>query len=38
VNSILGKEWMNKEYFRFGVSSLANKLLSAVEQKTVTYF
>jgi hypothetical protein len=29
---------MNKELFRFGVSSLANKLLSAVEQKTVTYF
>ena len=38
VNSILGKEWMDKEFFRFGVSSLANKLLSAVEQKTVTYF
>lgn len=38
VNTILGKEWMNKEFFRFGVSSLANKLLSAVEQKTVTYF
>lgn len=38
VNSILGKEWMDKQYFRFGVSSLANKLLSAVEQKTVTYF
>ena len=29
---------MNKELFRFGVSSLANKLLSAVEQKTVSYF
>lgn len=38
VKSILGEEWMNKEYFRFGVSSLANKLLSAVEQKTVAYF
>lgn len=38
VNSILGKDWMDKKYFRFGVSSLANKLLSAVEQKTVTYF
>ena len=38
VKSILGEEWLNKELFRFGVSSLANKLLSAVEQKTVTYF
>ena len=38
VSTILGPEWMNKQYFRFGVSSLANKLLSAVEQKTVAYF
>ena len=38
VNTILGKEWMDKEYFRFGVSSLANKLLSAVAQQTVSYF
>ena len=38
VKSILGEEWLNKTLFRFGVSSLANKLLSAVEQKTVTYF
>jgi len=36
--TVLGDEWMNKTLFRFGVSSLANKLLSAVEQKTVTYF
>ncbi len=38
VRTILGEEWMNKTLFRFGVSSLANKLLSAVEQKTVAYF
>ncbi|MBR6305298.1 MAG: deoxyribose-phosphate aldolase [Bacteroidales bacterium] len=38
VSTLLGPEWMNKQYFRFGVSSLANKLLSAVEQKTVAYF
>ncbi len=38
VNTVLGKEWMDKAFFRFGVSSLANKLLSAVEQQTVTYF
>ncbi len=36
--TVLGEEWMNKTLFRFGVSSLANKLLSAVEQKTVSYF
>ena len=28
----------SRTLFRFGVSSLANKLLSAVEQKTVAYF
>jgi len=38
VKTILGEEWLNKQYFRFGVSSLANKLLSAVAQTTVTHF
>ena len=38
VSSILGKEWIDKKYFRFGVSRLANSLLSAIEQKTVTVF
>lgn len=38
VDMILGKEWLNKELFRFGVSRVANNILSAVEQKTVTYF
>ena len=38
VSTILGKDWLNKGLFRFGVSRLANQLLSAVEQKTVTYF
>ena len=38
VSSILGKEWLNKDLFRFGVSRLGNSLISAVEQKTVTYF
>ncbi|MBO4435238.1 MAG: deoxyribose-phosphate aldolase [Bacteroidales bacterium] len=38
VSSILGREWLNKDLFRFGVSRLANQLLSAVEQKTVTFF
>jgi deoxyribose-phosphate aldolase len=38
VSSILGKEWLNKELFRFGVSRVANSILSAVEQKTVSFF
>ena len=38
AGSILGEQWLNRDLFRFGVSSLANKLLSVVEQKTVTYF
>ena len=38
VASVLGKEWLNKNMFRFGVSRVANSILSAVEQKTVGYF
>ena len=38
VASVLGKDWLNKEMFRFGVSRVANNILSAVEQKTVSYF
>ena len=38
VATILGKEWLNKDLFRFGVSRVANSLLSAVEQKTVSFF
>ena len=38
VSSLLGKAWLNKEWFRFGVSRVANSILSAVEQKTVSFF
>ena len=38
VSTVLGSEWLNKNLFRFGVSRLANQILSAVEQKTVAYF
>ena len=38
VSSVLGKDWLNKELFRFGVSRVANSILSAVEQKTVSFF
>ena len=38
VSTVLGKEWLNKDLFRFGVSRVANSLLAAVEQKTVSFF
>ncbi len=38
VSSVLGKEWLNKDMFRFGVSRMANNILSAVEQKTISFF
>ena len=38
VKTILGDEWLNKDLFRFGVSRLANSLMSSIEQKTVVYF
>ena len=38
VKTVLGKDWLNKDLFRFGVSRLANSLMSAIEQKTVSYF
>lgn len=38
VKTVLGDEWLNKDLFRFGVSRLANSLMSSIEQKTVVYF
>ena len=38
VSTILGREWLGKGLFRFGVSRLANQLLSAIEKKTIVYF
>lgn len=38
VSTVLGKGWLDRRYFRFGVSRLANALMSAIEQKTVTVF
>lgn len=35
---ILGREWLNPKYLRFGVSRLGNSLVSAIEGKTVKYF
>ena len=38
VSAVLGEEWLNKDCFRFGVSRLGNSLMSAIEQKTVSFF
>ncbi|MCQ2166483.1 MAG: deoxyribose-phosphate aldolase [Bacteroidales bacterium] len=38
VSTVLGKEWLDKEHFRFGVSRMANNLLSAIEEETVAFF
>lgn len=36
--SVLGPGWLDRNYLRFGVSRLGNSLMSAVEQKTVSFF
>lgn len=36
--NVLGEEWMNRDYFRFGVSRLGNSLMSAIENTTVKFF
>lgn len=38
VDTILSEEWLNKEYFRFGASRMANNLLTEIEGKEVKYF
>lgn len=38
VSTILGREWLDKSLMRFGVSRMANNLLSAMEEKTVVFF
>ncbi len=38
VKNVLGDEWLNNELFRFGASSLANKLLSTIKGEEINYF
>ena len=38
VNHILGEEWINKDFFRFGASRLANNLLSDIYGKQIKYY
>ena len=33
LNETLGDQWMNKEFFRFGASSLANDILMQLEKQ-----
>jgi len=38
VKEKLGKEWLNKDYFRFGASKLANNILSDIIGYEIKYF
>lgn len=38
VSSVLGKEWLDKSLFRFGVSRLGNSLMGEIEQQTIKFF
>lgn len=38
VKEKLGEDWLNKEYFRFGASKLANNILSDILEKETKYF
>ena len=38
VKEILGEEWLNADLFRIGASSLANNILSSLENEPVKYF
>ena len=38
VKEILGEDWLNNEWFRFGASRLANNLLSSIVGKETKHF
>jgi len=38
VSTVLGEEWLDKSLFRFGVSRMANNIISEIEHKPVAYF
>lgn len=38
VESVLGKEWLQKDFFRFGASRLANNILTEILDKPTTHF
>ena len=38
ADKLLGKDWLNSDYFRIGASRLANDLLSKIYEKTIGFF
>ena len=38
TGGILGEEWLQKRWFRYGASRMANNLLSALEGREINYF
>lgn len=38
VSTVLGKDWLNRDLLRLGVSRMANNLLSEIEGRTVAFF
>lgn len=38
VADVLGQKWLDRKYFRFGASRMANNLLSALEGNEVKYY
>ena len=38
VKEVLGQEWLDKDLFRIGASSLANAMLSSIQGETVKFF
>lgn len=38
VKEVLGEDWLNNRSFRFGASSLANKILTSIQGEEVKYF
>ena len=38
VSDTLGEAWLDKRYFRFGASRMANNLLSALEEREIKYY
>lgn len=38
VSTLLGQDWLNRDFFRLGVSRVANSLMSEIEHRTVSFF
>jgi len=38
IKDVLGEEWLNNEYLRFGASRLANELISGILKEENNYF